>query len=180
MPRQADGWDDEDDAELGQEEAPAGAEGDVDAVVEDDAYDESGSAPEFDWVLERLVREANRFDLQVGITFTVSGSVITGTLVGVRRFLNAYAEVAQRVYRDGAARARARAYYAELGATLERQTNEEALLEEQGRGAAPPARFVHLVNARYLPATRDLPADGGFLWRGRLSQVDGFSLGTVE
>ena len=172
-----DGFEAGDDLALDAEDEEEPAANEEEIAVTDEALPTAGGP---DWLLDQLVREANRFDLEVAVTLSVAGSVITGTLVGVRRFFAEYAELAQRVYRDGATRARVRAGFVRTGEELQRQTNAAALREEQGGELAPPAEFVHLVNARYLPATAALPADAGFLWRGRLSQVDGFSLGTVE
>jgi hypothetical protein len=47
--------------------------------------------------------------------------------------------------------------------------------------APPPAGFIHLRKARfYAPGQHPIPGDQGFLWRGKLSSIDAFSVGNFS
>lgn len=129
-----------------------------------------------DWFLESTVRDLVNRGIEISITLTVGGAYVTGMLISGKR------------------------YFEELGATLVNASRSPddtaAILGEAWKGYTaiyeqpadapedwqpPPVGFVHLRNARYIaPGQQAMPAKGQMLWRGKLSSIDGFSIGTID
>lgn len=143
-----------------------------------------------DWFLASLINLANRFGIQMGVTISVGGALISGELVSGKRY---FEEVA-RAIRDNFP-----ADLAELGSGLSAAIKEhgevyqlytppvEANDAEDGKadstsGEEPsPVSFIHLRNANFFLANGSpITGGGGVFWRGRLECVDGFSLGVIR
>lgn len=129
-----------------------------------------------DWFLESTIRNLVNQGIEISITLTVGGAYVTGLLTSGKR------------------------YFEELGQTLANASrapdDTAAVLGEAWKGYTalyerpadapddwqpPPVAFVHLRNARYIaPGQQPMPGKGHMLWRGKLSSIDGFSLGTID
>jgi hypothetical protein len=140
---------------------------------EDAPRGEDGRA---DWFLAELVRRANEGGLSIGITLNVGGTLISGTLVGGRRFFEGFAEDVAAAAADAETAGRARAFF-----------RSPAAMYSDGSGAREvpanpePLAYLHLENARFFTATgTPIPGDQGVFWRGKLGAVDGFALGVLE
>lgn len=133
--------------------------------------DDSGTdlGPDNDIYLELLAgmaeRSARRDDVEkqfsLGITLTVRGILVSGTMVGRTRWFRELDET-----------------YGEtlVGLTSSlRETNET--LSERDADEIEEHR-IHLINARHYPGGSPVPASGTF-WRGQISSIDGWSLGTL-
>lgn len=124
-----------------------------------------------DWLLMDFVRYANS-GLSLPITLMMGGSLVSGTLIGGAQWLERFSELTfdslKGVSREIAEVLRGNiASYAEI---YMREPEEDA----------PPASFVHLYNAKIYTGGKIVPTEGaGMLWRGRLSEVSGFNLGTL-
>lgn len=137
-------------------------------AAEHDSLDEQ-TIPTEDWLLQDLVRIANESgDFELPITLVVGGGIVTGKLIDLKQ------------------------YFREFGRLWNRSgTDEGAQLEEYfrkfGEDPAPRAEdappvlynFIHLKDAHFGGGLGLMPTNMGFLWRGRLSQVSGFSLGAM-
>lgn len=122
-----------------------------------------------DWFLQRLVSIVNTSDLEFGITLTVGGSIVSGTLVGgtkyfetfAKDFSGAWPKEAQEVIREALA-------------------SHTAIYKAGNDDQEPtPPQFLHLINARSFQPTGQLPNNRGVLWRGKINSVSGFSLGSL-
>jgi hypothetical protein len=124
-----------------------------------------------DPLLTILVRAADKFEAEIGLTLYVSGIVVSGTLVSGRRF---FGEMAELLASEGVSG------WAEIFA---RTAGE--LFPERGTepGDEEPtdlsAVYIHLREARVFTSGNDRPLPET-LWRGRLSHVSGWSLGTMR
>lgn len=157
-----------------------------------------------DGMLETLVAVANKQggDFAVGVTLTVHGAIIGGLLVPATRWMKDYedrlAADLPPAEPDGIAGHGLAAIFIATRehlteAIAEDQAMQDALdaLEAEGRLAA---RYAHIVNEEQSPtyihlrhakywhpaASQGMPGNDGMLWRGRLSQVDGWSMGNYE
>lgn len=101
-------------------------------------------------------------DESLNLTLNVGGSLISGTLISRKRFVQSVPAIKTIV--DAV----------------------EAKQPPQGAGGPSPRSagryFVHLKDARFFhPGGTAVPVQGnGVYWRGRLSCVDGFTIGGIE
>ncbi len=131
----------------------------------------TGTAPSKDWFLQLLVNLANKNRFELDITLTVGGMLISGTLSGVRQYFNDLG-----------------AYFA---SPFETTVNTEELqmtfktIGDQCACVSPSEQtdtpsYIHLKNARFFDASgRIISGTAGFWWRGRLSEIQGFSPGLL-
>jgi hypothetical protein len=120
---------------------------------------------ERDFVLQLLAAATQQSTVaEIGLTITVGGTVVTGTLVG----------------RD--------AWFQALEAWLESQAEGAGSIAgafsqafQEDPPVDDPAMFgyLHLKDARFFVGSRMAPEEGTF-WRGRISEVSGFSFGTLS
>jgi len=123
-----------------------------------------------DWFLRSLVQAVNRHELMLGITLTVGGTLITGTLVPGREYFRDLAEQVASSADDDDAAEQLRATFAGLGEIYGKQPSE---------GEQLPS-YIHLKDVRFFsPGGGSLPDHDGVWWRGRIDQVQGFVLGSV-
>jgi len=127
-----------------------------------------------DWMLAWVVAHVEIYGLEFGATVNVGGATITGTVISGRK------------------------YFERLRASLERAETTNAHLTgfipsslTQWIGLYPEPgddvdiydikpNYLHLDNARYLFGNSPLVPSNGILWRGKIREVDGFSLGQMH
>lgn len=122
-----------------------------------------------DWLLTTLVNWVNNLKFEVSITLYMKGSVISGRLISSDDFIVGFVrslstDVSEG--EDGEARQQLTKLFTGDVETLDGQNS-------------PPPNYIHLRNARvFTPGQRPIPQNG-VLWRGRISEVDGFSIGEL-
>ncbi|MEV8566501.1 hypothetical protein AB0436_13130 [Streptomyces sp. NPDC051322] len=124
------------------------------------------SGPAVDAHLEVLLRlVASQPDARMAICLTTSGGIIGGQLVSPVTWADRWEEVVSE--------ATARQERSELMAQLP-HTVQDALRQ---MGAEPDGRqsFIHLVDATFMSAPTAPTAP---VWRGRVSDISGWSLGS--
>jgi hypothetical protein len=137
----------------------------------DDAALDRVFAHDVDWHLQLLVEDANDFGVEVPITLFVAGAVVTGILTSGKVYFERFADDFAAGW-PPEARAQIRASMATPGEVY-------PLLEPGAKSQRKrPAQFIHLRDAQVVLPTRNLPG-GGLLWRGRLTEVAGYSLGRI-
>lgn len=131
--------------------------------------------------LAALVQLSNAYGLEQDVVLTLSGQVLGGTMIGGRTYFDLVAESVQRGESEETMRGMLAAYYRRRGGDFERWGSGSKLgaLDPEGPGsddlpALPQVAYVHL---------RDVTAGGPggrrlSLWRGRLADVVGWSVGT--
>jgi len=128
--------------------------------------------PREDWLLQDVVRLINQVDgMSLGVTLVVGGGVVTGDLISVKNFFHEYGKLWKEGFTSKAA---------ELAEMFDQQWREFGDRAFEEIKAAKPRLFgyVHLRNARYVLGSTFVPTAGGMLWRGRISEVAGFSIGS--
>lgn len=130
------------------------------------------SAP--DWFLQSLVDMANKTGVEYGITLQVSGFLVSGTLVGGRKYFEGFADEFAGAIADEADAQAAREGFARFGSVYDVE-------EGDNPSDKPPPSFIHLRGARFFhPGGTAVPTNNGVWWRGRLSDVAGFVLGSLS
>lgn len=125
-----------------------------------------------DWFLQSLVDMANRSGLEVGITLQVSGLLVSGMLVSGKQYFEGFASEFSSAFSDQEAARGVRESFSRHG--------EKYKLEAEGDPHRPAPVYIHLKQARFFSTSGEpIPRNRGVFWRGRLSEVSGFILGTL-
>ncbi|MCA1577058.1 MAG: hypothetical protein LC794_06805 [Acidobacteria bacterium] len=140
--------------------------------------DEEKDAPldrsyQVDWLLVGLIRNVAQrerddnipaSDKHIDIILTIGGMLVAGELVSSTRWINE-----MRYDTDS-----------ETSDDLNDQPNEAASSESANPRSESERRFIHLREAKFYLGGTVIPGEGdGFLWRGKVSSVDGFTSGTL-
>ena len=120
-----------------------------------------------DPLLKTILATANKENITLGITLNVEGMIISGILISSKEY---YEGLAQQLKEPSD-----RKETNNLTKTLVNIINQYIAQE----GQALTQDYIHLKDARFHYASQDIaPIDQGVWWRGKLSSVDGFTLGT--
>jgi hypothetical protein len=122
---------------------------------------------DYDGFLETLVHLLNKFDLDFAVSVCVGGTVVSGRALSVKKYFEAMGETLS----GGVDDLKTSRQVARTIASWGRPAEGDA-------GPLLPAFYLHLRDARVVvggPAA--LPTSGGSLWRIRLSEVGGFTMG---
>lgn len=117
-----------------------------------------------DSILEFFVQAANKHDFSLDITLNVKGAVITGTIISAKEYFDTLSEI----FEDGDEVAQMLSdQLVDAGEAAESQDN-------------PEAYFIHMKDTKvYCGDSKPTPSRGEILWRGKLSEIDGFFLGKI-
>lgn len=118
-----------------------------------------------DWLLQSIVRWANKTGREHFITLHTPSGVVSGTLITHETYFKSFAdEYVGSATGDGAEKLRDS--ISALGATP--QDEEDAYADVQ---------FIHLKDAQFFsPGQNPMPSNG-ILWRGKISAVCSFHMG---
>ena len=126
-----------------------------------------------DWLLQWLVKSSNRASISIGVTLSVSGAMISGKLIPHSVYFARLAEAFSAPFRQEGGHDADDLHDIILGFNV---TPEPGSPEEDD-----PFQFLHLENARtYFGTSSSIPGEAGTLWRGKISSVDGFTLGLIS
>lgn len=130
---------------------------------------EDSVPPDCDWFLCQLVRFAN-LGVGIGITLTVSGQTITGTLMSGAAYFKDLAVAMKPPLKA--------AFTVEVADQFARKLlGHAAAYEADVQGSE--AGYLHLRNVKIVaPGQPYMPRDSHW-WRGRISEVDGFIVGEI-
>ena len=125
-----------------------------------------------DWFLQQLVDFVNDHGFIIPVTLSVSGQLITGTLISGKdyfdKFSNQFAKPLE---------ANEPELYESLNSIFEQH---KAIYDIPIEQKTQPPNYLHLADAFILESNNITPTSAeGFLWRGMISSVDGFSLGKL-
>ncbi|KAA0566023.1 gas vesicle protein GvpU [Bacillus sp. CH30_1T] len=123
---------------------------------------ESGTGK--DSILEFFVQASNKHDFSLDITLNVKGAVITGTLVSAKEYFHSLSET----FEDGS----------EVAQKLSEELAKAGESVDENQSAE--SHFIHLKNTKvYCGDSKPTPSKGKIMWRGKISEVDGFFLGKI-
>ena len=124
-----------------------------------------------DQLLQVIVEHTNaNIGNQHPITLTVGGNLVSGLLIAADAYIDAVAdEFASDFKKEDGTADRIR----DMILGMKYIPNEDA------EKNVPP-QFIHLMDAEVYTSSGRPIVSGGSLWRGKLSSVDGFSLGRLE
>ena len=120
-----------------------------------------------DWLLENFVQAANVSTTNIGITLITHGYLVSGVIIGGKEYFEIMAEYStDQITKDA---------FKSLGEDLYGNKKREENSETK------PPTFIHLKDAKfYSTSGQPVPANAGVIWRGRINQISGFTVGTLE
>lgn len=129
--------------------------------------------------LSLLVQIVDATDIEVAITLSVSGGVISGLLVSMPSWLKKQTDLL-----------RESELLAPLVELVERFKKDESTIRigREIESASPDVfadeptlpRFIHLSHACYIQGVQIFPASRDLHWRGRLTEISGWSFGSFD
>lgn len=126
---------------------------------------------EKDVILSSFVFAANSKEaqLEMGVTLNVGGTIVSGILIGYNKYLESIK--LQFDQKPGGE------FVASFMDKFLSAVEEEKIEEED---VVLPI-YIHLKDARFFtPGNNPIPNNGGILWRGKLSSIDGFNFGALS
>ncbi|MNJ59473.1 hypothetical protein D3C77_551600 [compost metagenome] len=118
--------------------------------------------------LLKLVNIVHSNEFTFDITLTTTGGTVTGTLISTKEYFDRFSQAFSNALPGGPNEA----IRSSLSAWGERRG---ASLDAVEDGDDP---FIHLKNARFIDGAGAVPAGNqGIMWRGKLADVVGFTLG---
>lgn len=126
---------------------------------------------ECDNFLQGLVNLCNNTESTMSITLCIGGGLITGTLIGGEEYFNLFHEA---LVASGFPAEEAE-IFKEFGQIYRDQRDKE-----KKENYSPP-QFIHLKDAHvFNGGPVAIPTNQGIIWRGRLTEIDGFLLGSIS
>lgn len=116
-----------------------------------------------DSILEFFVQAANKYHFSLDITLNVKGAVITGTMISAGEYFSTLSER----FADGN----------DIAQMLSEQLGKAG---EASQDNDSEAYFIHMKETKvYCGDSKPTPSKGEIVWRGKLSEIDGFFLGKI-
>ncbi|MBJ7551867.1 gas vesicle accessory protein GvpU [Marinomonas ostreistagni] len=123
-----------------------------------------------DWFLQDLIEIVNSGKLAFDITLTVGGFLISGTLIGGQEYFEGFGEEFSFGLHGEAAEKVKKAF----------AKNGQIYVSNTTTSHSMPPNYIHLKNAHFFHTSGSpIPENRGVWWRGRVSEVSGFSLGAL-
>ncbi|SFM39809.1 gas vesicle accessory protein GvpU [Salibacterium qingdaonense] len=119
-----------------------------------------------DYVLRYLVRLADN-GAEMDITLNVGGATITGVLIGNVKYLEELERTLHRGNSD--LESKMTTFFEKMSDKFQRETDQDEY--ESG--------YIHLRKAKLVDSQGKVPIHGS-LWRGKISDVNGFSFESVQ
>ncbi len=129
------------------------------------------NAPRKDWFLQFLVNTANKSQFELTITLNVGGFLVSGTLAGVKQYFADFGADFATSFDAGKGSEEIKATFQKIG--------DECSCVSNAEPAESPS-YIHLKDARFFDAQgNSIQGNSGVWWRGRISEVQGFTPGTL-
>lgn len=134
-------------------------------------------APPVDISLRMFVDISNQSGMEIGVTLNVRGTLVTGILIPYYVWLETIGAQFASGFEDEGVRAAIRGSYERLA--REEKASQDAREDgEKQHVSEDEPWFIHLRGARVLTPEGFIGTDDT-IWRGRLSEVEGFFLGVL-
>ncbi len=131
-------------------------------------------------LLEFFVKMANLYhQMELDVTINVSGLCISGKLIGASQFYDGLSEYFNR----------SKIMNISVQDTINEVKDSYKNIFNKIKNTIPKTaeelekydfKFIYLKEARFYSGFRAIPTENPVYWAGRLSSVDGFSLGTLN
>jgi hypothetical protein len=124
----------------------------------------------------------NISELEIGITLQVSGFLVSGILIAGSKYFEGFASDFSSGFKDEQDRQALKTAISKYGEIY--KPTDDPLAGYAGRDSKPTKTlpsYIHLKNAKFFNTVgNQIPDNRGVWWRGRLSEVSGFILGSLR
>lgn len=110
--------------------------------------------------------------IEVDVTLSVKGTVVSGTLIGATAYYEGITEASKNFDDSTMSKIISKKFH-DLKEEYAQQKQKEAEKESDEKENA--FTFIHLKNATYVNSPGELPHSYGTWWRGKIESIDGFS-----
>ncbi|WP_226527714.1 gas vesicle accessory protein GvpU [Metabacillus niabensis] len=110
--------------------------------------------------------------IEVDITLSVNGSIVSGTLIGATAYYEGVTE-ASKNFEDSTMSKIISKKFHDLKEEYAKQKQQEA--EKESKEKENSFTFIHLKNAKYVTNQHEITHTNGTWWRGKIASIDGFS-----
>lgn len=125
-----------------------------------------------DQLLQVLAAIPEKTSLEIAITLNVGGLIVSGRIISQQ----AYFKELKKLIKLGDKHHEIK----EILEDLIIQFQDQVRRHEEEAVKLPLPEFIHLKNAKMYPSHgRGMPSTREAIWRGRISEVGGFSLGEI-
>lgn len=108
-------------------------------------------------------------NLPLLVTLNISGILVSGEIISYQVYMQLFREIIASEIKNNKKSESVISHCVELNEIDDKNDHDKSILD---------LNFIHLKNANYCGVGGDpIPNNPGFLWRGRISEVSGFSLG---
>jgi hypothetical protein len=126
---------------------------------------------ETDWFLQNLVDLTNRGAFEIGVTFQVSGMLVSGMLISGEKYFEEFAALFAGGFKNNT----------DVSDAFHKLISSYKKIYDVIDSELPPPNYVHLQNAKFFhPGQKAIPTNQGVLWRGRIAEIGGFYLGSLS
>ena len=131
----------------------------------------SDNTPAKDWFLQFLVNLANKNQMELDMTLTVGGILVSGTLVGVRQYFDDLSEYFASPFDSGT--------HSEVIKDTFKKIGDQCTCISPSEQTDNPS-YIHLKNTIFSDGKERITSGKtGVWWRGRISEVQGFTPGKL-
>lgn len=122
-----------------------------------------GFNPKNDALFEFLIYLVNNLEITIGITVSLNGMVLSGTLISAKEYFAKFGKD----------------FVSGFGVTDKSQSSdlENTFIDMGAKVQDDTSGFFHMENVRLFVGSHPVK---GSLWRGRISSVNGFVLGELK
>lgn len=126
-----------------------------------------------DWLLQQLVLLADT-GLEMPITLQVSGLLVSGLLVDNQKYFDGFGSDLASGFQEAQIAEGLKELISKYGDAVKKNI-------EDGASEPPRPKYIHLRNAKFFNTSGNpIPANRGVWWRGRLCEVSGFIIGSLN
>lgn len=127
---------------------------------------------DIDWSLQDLVGYVNsNSGISIGVTLTVGGTLISGHLISGNSYFEQVADLLAGSPANDVTQEMVN-YHSKLSTE---KYDPSKFASDEDRDSIV---FIHLKDAKHIFGTNVLPSNGA-LWRGKLSDVSGYTIGSL-
>jgi hypothetical protein len=124
-----------------------------------------------DWFLQLLVHIINGKENETGITLNVGGMLVTGKMVSGDKYFEGFARDFTSLMKDEESIKQVTDAFHQIGDVYTQNATKEN---------KPLPQYIHLKDTHFFNTSgKPIPSNRGVWWRGRLSEVSGFTLGIL-